>query len=85
MAKFSQFKSSTPNGNVSEEQIRDKYNEYKDMSKQQLNQTLLSEVAKQKANGTFDYSQLESMVNSLQGVLPAKDYENIRSMLESLK
>ena len=55
------------------------------MSKQQLNQTLLSEVAKQKANGTFDYSQLESMVNSLQGVLPAKDYENIRSMLESLK
>ncbi|MBQ8909337.1 MAG: hypothetical protein IJY90_03530 [Clostridia bacterium] len=85
MAKFSQFKSEGQNQSVSEEQIRNKYDTYKNMSKQQLNQTLLSEVAKQKQSGNFDYNKLESMVNSLQGILPEQDYQNVRSLLESLK
>ena len=86
MARFSQFKSQTKvNNSVGEEEIKDKYNSYKDMSKEELNDALFKEVAKQKSAGTFDYDRLESMVGSLQGVLPAKDYENIQRMLESLK
>lgn len=83
MAKFSQFKSQGKR--VSEEDIKNKYNTFKDMSKDDLSKTLLQEVAKQKAEGSFDYSQLESMVNSLQGILPNGDFENVRRLLESLK
>jgi len=83
MAKFSQFKSQGKR--VSEEDIKNKYNTFKDMSKDDLSKTLLQEVAKQKAEGSFDYSQLENMVNSLQGILPNGDFENVRRLLESLK
>lgn len=82
MAKFSQFTGKTQSR---EEQIKDKFDQYKDMSHDQLQSTLLGEVAKQKANGNFDYDGLKSMVNSLQGVLPERDYQNILALLESLK
>ena len=82
MAKFSQFKSQ--NG-VGEDDIKNKYNSFKDMSKDELSKTLFQEVAKQKSDGNFNYSQLESMVDSLQSVLPSRDYENVRRLLESLK
>lgn len=86
MARFSQFNSQKQNEkNVREEDIRQKFDTYKDMSKSQLSQTLLEEVAKQKAEGSFDYQRLESMVDSLQGMLPWQDYQNIRRLLESLK
>ena len=83
MAKFSQFQSLGKG--VSEEDIKNKYDTFKNMSKEDLGKTLFQEVAKQKADGTFNYSQLEGMVNSLQGVLPEADYENVRKLLESLK
>ncbi|MBE7073910.1 MAG: hypothetical protein E7379_02325 [Clostridiales bacterium] len=85
MAKFSQFKSNPQENKIDEKQIREKYDEYKSMNKDELNKTLLSEVAKQKASGNFNYSQLENMVNSLQGMLPESDFENIRNLLNSLK
>ena len=86
MAKFSQFQNSNKgNENASQDEIRNKYDQYKDMSSTQLNQELLSEVARQKANGQFDYQALENMVNSLQGVLPWQDFQNIRRILETLK
>lgn len=86
MAKFSQFQNNNRgNRNASQDEIRNKYDQYKDMSSTQLNQELLSEVARQKANGQFDYQALENMVNSLQGVLPWQDFQNIRRILETLK
>ncbi|MBO5394576.1 MAG: hypothetical protein J6A28_01555 [Clostridia bacterium] len=86
MARFSQFQSNRKqNENVSEADIRQKYDSYKNMSKEQLNENLLREVARQKSNGSFDYNTLEAMVGSLQGMLPPADYENIKRILESLK
>lgn len=86
MAKFSQFQNNNRgNEHASQDEIRNKYDQYKDMSSTQLNQELLSEVARQKANGQFDYQALENMVNSLQGVLPWQDFQNIRRILETLK
>ena len=84
MAQFSKFKTKNDN-KESEQNIREKYDIYKDMSKTQLNQELFKEVARQKENGSFDYNALEGMVESLRGVMPQQDYENIRRMLESLK
>ena len=44
MAKFSQFQS---DGNgINEEEIKNKYNTFKDMSKDDLSKTLFQEVAK---------------------------------------
>lgn len=88
MSKLSDFKNSNKEklkSNVSQAEIQDKFNQYKDMSKEQLNNQLLSEVAKQKMQGTFDYENLERMVNSLQGSLSNQEFENIKRLLESLK
>ncbi len=81
MGRLSDFS----NDKVSEADIKDKYNTYKDMSKPQLEQTLFEEVAKQKRNGTFDYETLSKMVESLRGSLPENDYNNIKRILENLK
>ena len=88
MSKLSDFKNSNKEklkSNVSQAEIQDKFNQYKDMSKEQLNNQLLSEVAKQKMQGTFDYENLERMVNSLQGSLSNQEFENIKRLLGSLK
>lgn len=83
MGKFSQFSSNV--NRATEQDIRQKFDSYKDMSKPQLQETLMREVAKQKANGSFDYKTLESMVDGLQGMLSPQEYDNIRKILESLK
>lgn len=84
MAKFSQFHQNDK-ANLTEKDIKDKFNEYKDMNSDELHSTLLSEVAKQKNAGNFDYGSLRNMVDSLSGVLPKSDYERVVKLLESLK
>lgn len=71
--------------NISEKDIMDKYNEYKDLSASQLNDELFKEVAKQKQDGSFNYAQLENMVESLKGSLSPENYQNMKRILESLK
>ena len=94
MAKLSQFsaneKSSTNfNGSktqkVSEEEIKEKFETYKGMSREELNSQLFSEVARQKMQGTFDYEALAKMVESIKGSLSTEQYANIVRLLESLK
>lgn len=89
MGKLSQFdytkrqdKRTEP---VSEEDIAKKYNSLKDMPKDQLERQLFDEVAKQKREGTFDYEQLESLVEGLKSGLSEQDYQNVKRMLSLLK
>lgn len=70
---------------VSEEDIAKKYNSLKDMPKDQLEKQLFDEVAKQKREGTFDYEQLESLVEGLKSGLSEQDYQNVKRMLSLLK
>ena len=82
MAKLSQFRDCSNQGKgVGENELKNTFNKYKDMSKQELNQTLFEEVAKQKQEGKFDYNGLSSMVESLRGALPENDYHNIKNFL----
>lgn len=74
-----------PQKNITDKDIMDKYNQYKDLSSDQLSQELFREVSKQKANGTFNYNQLENMLESLKGSLSEENYQNMRRILESLK
>jgi len=92
MSKLSQFSKNQKNQSFSnekkkpsEEELKEKFDTYKDMSKEELNSQLFKEVARQKSQGTFDYNALENMVESLQGSLSAQDYNNIKRLLESLK
>ena len=84
MGRLSDFQSSKEE-KVSEKDLREKFDEYKDMNKDQLSKQLFSEVAKQKAEGKFDFQQLSSMVENLKGMLPEQDYQNIKRILESLR
>lgn len=83
MAKLSEFHST--NNNDNEEILKEKYNQFKNLSKEELNTQLYKEVARQKSSGTFNYEALSNMVENLRGVLPENDYKNIKRILETLK
>ena len=68
-----------------EEILRNKYDEFKGMDREELNNKLFEEVARQKQNGTFDYDALSKMIETLRGSLPENDYNNLKRILESLK
>ena len=88
MGRLSDFKYNQKNDineNVSEEQIKEKFNEYKNLSHDELSNELFKEVARQKNQGTFDYQKLNSMVESLKGALPEESFNNMKRILESLK
>jgi len=86
MGKLSDFNfNNQKKEQLKEQDIRNKFDEYKDMSKDQLNSQLFQEVARQKAEGSFDYEKLESMVNNLRGMISEQDYNNIKRILENLR
>ena len=85
MSRLSDFKNSSSYSRVSEEQIREKFDQYKDMSGQQLRQELFSEVARQKSSGSFDYNSLRSMGESLRGSVSEEQYKNMLELLENFK
>ncbi len=87
LSDFNQNNDKEPikNSKLSEQDVMNKYNQYKDLSQEQLNKELFKEVARQKQAGTFDYSKLEGMLESLKGSLSTEDYMNMKRILESLK
>lgn len=86
MTKLSEFKSDNRQKKaVTEQDLQQTYEKYKDKSQSELFESLMQQVNLQKANGTFDYGALEQMVNSLQGSLPKENFENIKRILERLK
>ena len=91
MPKLSDFnfnnteKNHTSDNSNFEQDIYQKYNQYKDLSESELNRELLNEVARQKSNGSFDYNRLASMLESIRGTLGEDNYQNMKRILESLK
>ncbi len=83
MAKLSNFQSE--NKFEAKEDVMSKFNEYKDLPQDQINQKLFEEVAKQKRDGTFDYRALENMLEAIKGNLSENDYQNVKRMLELLR
>jgi hypothetical protein len=83
MAKLSNFQGG--NNFKSKEDVMSKFNEYKDLPQDQINQKLFEEVAKQKRDGTFDYRALENMLEAIKGNLSENDYQNVKRMLELLR
>lgn len=97
MSKLSEFKNNkidekentqnnkTQKENITEKDLMDKYNQYKDLDSNQIRDELFNEVARQKANGVFDYNKLENSLDSIKGVISEDNYQNMKKILESLK
>ncbi len=84
--KLSDFKDSKPkNEQVSESNLQQIYDKYKNSSQSELFSALMQEVASQKANGTFDFENLQKMVNSLEGAVPQENFEQMKRILNRLK
>jgi hypothetical protein len=65
--------------------IEDTINYYKDMSQDDLMANLLSEVAKQKQQGTFDVEKLEKAISSFSSFLTPEQQKNMRELLNKIK
>ena len=70
---------------ATEQDLMNLYNKYKDLDEGALNRTLLSEVARQKANGSFDYQKLATLLDGMKDALGETNYQNMKRILESLK
>lgn len=67
------------------EQMKQTYDQLKNLDASSLQAKLAEEVAQQKANGTFNYSLLQSSLESMKAFLPPENYENLKRLLESIK
>lgn len=71
--------------NEQKEGIENEANSLQNMSQEELLQQFLSEVNKQKRDGTFDFEGLKATIESMKNILPEQSYSNIMKILESIK
>lgn len=81
--KISDF--SNQDNSATKEDIMDEYEKLKDLPQDQLSRRLFEEVARQKRNGSFNYDQLEGILEQIKPFLPEENYESIKRILSSLK
>lgn len=85
LSDFSKEKLEKENKKISEDDIKEAYDKYKDLSEDELLSTLFKEVDKQKQNGTFDLENLKSLVSSMSPMLTDEQLNNINNLLERLR
>ena len=68
-----------------QEKINQIYQQYKNMDSSSLAEALANTVAKQKADGTFDYNLLNQSVEAVRAYLPEQTYQNLKNLLENLR
>ena len=71
--------------NEQKEGIENEAKSLQNMSPEELLQQFLSEVNKQKRDGTFDLEGLKATIESMKNILPEQSYSNIMKILESIK
>lgn len=81
--KLSQMAQETSQKNVKD--IKGAYEEYKDMSQDELMTKLTKEINKQKSKGNFDYDALKSTIEKISIYLPKQTYDNILKIIENFK
>ena len=71
--------------NFKESDLKEAYEKYKDMPEDELLKTLFTEVDKQKQNGTFNFENLKSLVESMAPMLTSEQLNNINVLLEKMR
>ncbi len=87
MKSFSSFckENNKKNENFEKKDIKETYEELKNLSNDELSQKLFAEVEKQKKDGSFDFESLKSNLELMKGFLPNETYVNMKNMLEKIK
>lgn len=86
------FKDYYNSNNIQEEKLKKEskkveelYNQYKDMSQDELTKELYKYVAKQKKDGTFNIESLTTMLNNVAPFLTPEQQIKMKGILDSLK
>ena len=87
MKSFSSFckENSKKNENFEKKDIKETYEDLKDLNSDELSQKLFEEVKRQKEEGVFDYEGLSANLELMKTFLPKNTYENMKNMLEKIK
>lgn len=91
--KLSEYKEEKINKQEAKEKIQEKnepkiedlYAKYKNMDQNSLMQELVSQVSKQKQDGTFDYDKLNKTIQSVMPYLTEQQKNNLLSIISQLK
>lgn len=65
--------------------LKNRYNELKNKSHDELTDELYKEVERQKENGTFDFDTLRKSVNAISSFISPEQLENINQLLDNIK
>lgn len=74
-----------PEGEDMQSKVRKSYDELKDLDKSALEERLIREVNRQKAENTFNFDLLSSSVESMRSFLSPQTYEDLKNLLERIK
>ncbi len=66
-------------------QIKEEIDELSQCSSDELMQRLAGEIAKQKADGVFDYERLKNSIEQIKIYLPKQTYENMMDVIRTFK
>lgn len=82
------FKDFCNNQNIGEQtntkNVEELYNKYKDKSENELLDELLKNVSQQKQNGTYNYSNILSMVQNIMPYLNEHQKQKIQEILSKI-
>lgn len=65
--------------------IKQTYEELKNLDNDALSKRLFEEVATQKRDGTFNYEMLKNNIEAISPLIPQRTYENLKKLLETIK
>ena len=67
-----------------EDTAKELFDKYKDMDQNALMNEFISEVTRQKQQGTFDKNKIINMLNSVKSMIPEQMYNQALSILNSI-
>ena len=68
-----------------EEEVKNKINQYSNLSKDEMMNELFNEVHKSKQNGTFNYNQIASSLDMVKDYLSEEQIKNLQNLLEKIR
>lgn len=83
--KNEEIKGDKPKQNNKSQTIEQLYDTYKSMNQSELLNTLLTEVEKQKQEGTFDYQKIQSNLSQVFPFLNEEQKTNLLTILQKIK
>ena len=85
LSDFSEEELESDKEEITEKDLKEAYDKYKDLPEDELLKELYKEIDRQKKNGTFDIENLKFLVNSMAPMLTPEQLKNINALLERIK